>query len=1062
MPTSNKAYRTKPCRFFLAGNCQKGDTCTYIHEQKPRIPSARTLLDASECRLTTSPKLASSRAVLASGTPIPAPQAQSGQEESSQGLSSSHIPPTPVSKPHLKRGEIPCHAWKAGHCIKGEKCWLARGRAVLAARDRVERVAHERVTREAQEREIRAARERAVREAQERAAREAQERAEREAQERAEREAQERAEQQARQLAERLRREREEHEAEERRVAQERLQEEERARRAAQAEEDAMKTIQSIVFGSIVTFEAGLSIPGVITGFECCSIRIRNLPPNATEREITSLFTQQGIDPSRFLLHGVKRTSDTKQATVIMDAESGHALSIGLDEIEFRDQRLAFEVGSYNLPGKMGQSTTRDPNVLTISWRVPSARYVVTYSNTETAETMIRELNGTTHFGRRLKVEKNSSPPGRTVSIDPNSVKIDNLPPTVLDPDICALAQSARVRRLPTKGMVFEVAQSSRMLRDELAVHIGQSSILSFERAPDTGHGSCVNFCVRFASWEDAKKAHDFLETSRPTYIGSPCWFKLPAPLVFNMTIVNEQFNAQHELWDSLRSSLQDKGACNLAVSADLKRPVHHIRLLGSDKQAVGAMRVRVESLAAGEKIEGWHASLAPQSNTLARTLLEQTGAYIRTDWKQRQIRVYGNPRAVERARTWVARELAQLAGFEKTTVLPPNAVRFFMAQGLAELKELLGDDNVKYTPRTRILSVSGGEEAHHAVTRLLQQAVRTRVILANADDAQLPCPICFDDVTVPFQLGCGHMYCASCLRHYLSSACENDTFPIVCIGDEGHCEKPIPIPTIEHFLPPSVFTRLLEVAFSTHIAKRPHELRYCKTADCAQIYRVATVPTALQCPSCMSAVCAACHGECHDGMSCAEYRMHRDPAEQERALEEWIQQQGGNVKKCPRCSRILEKNGGCNHMSCACGAHVCWRCLGVFPREEIYGHMNTAHGGIYDEDVDRARPAVIGGEQVNIQEQQELYVQARRIAAFAERARLLDEQQHERARLQVLDEQRRERVRRLLEQGRQEELRRRQEAERVRLHWEDVQRQRDLAEQTRRQNQNQSWCTIM
>lgn len=37
--------------------------------------------------------------------------------------------------------------------------------------------------------------------------------------------------------------------------------------------------------------------------------------------------------------------------------------------------------------------------------------------------------------------------------------------------------------------------------------------------------------------------------------------------------------------------------------------------------------------------------------------------------------------------------------------------------------------------------------------------------------------------------------------------------------------------------------------------------------------------------------------------------------------------------------------------MSCRCGAHVCWRCLGVFSRETIYEHMGTAHGGYYAED---------------------------------------------------------------------------------------------------------------
>lgn len=32
-------------------------------------------------------------------------------------------------------------------------------------------------------------------------------------------------------------------------------------------------------------------------------------------------------------------------------------------------------------------------------------------------------------------------------------------------------------------------------------------------------------------------------------------------------------------------------------------------------------------------------------------------------------------------------------------------------------------------------------------------------------------------------------------------------------------------------------------------------------------------------------------------------------------------------LQKCPKCSAIIEKNGGCRHMSCPCGAHFCSEC---------------------------------------------------------------------------------------------------------------------------------------
>ena len=70
------------------------------------------------------------------------------------------------------------------------------------------------------------------------------------------------------------------------------------ARLAALAKKDAAKTIQRVVLGSIVTFGAGLDVRALITGFECCTMRIKSLPADAREDEVCALLTQQGIDPS--------------------------------------------------------------------------------------------------------------------------------------------------------------------------------------------------------------------------------------------------------------------------------------------------------------------------------------------------------------------------------------------------------------------------------------------------------------------------------------------------------------------------------------------------------------------------------------------------------------------------------------------------------------------------------------------------------------------------------------------------------------------------------------------
>lgn len=49
------------------------------------------------------------------------------------------------------------------------------------------------------------------------------------------------------------------------------------------------------------------------------------------------------------------------------------------------------------------------------------------------------------------------------------------------------------------------------------------------------------------------------------------------------------------------------------------------------------------------------------------------------------------------------------------------------------------------------------------------------------------------------------------------------------------------------------------------------------------------------------------------------------------------------NTKDCPQCGKATEKNGGCNHISCTCGAHWCWMCNKNFNASTVYNHSCNA-----------------------------------------------------------------------------------------------------------------------
>jgi hypothetical protein len=57
------------------------------------------------------------------------------------------------------------------------------------------------------------------------------------------------------------------------------------------------------------------------------------------------------------------------------------------------------------------------------------------------------------------------------------------------------------------------------------------------------------------------------------------------------------------------------------------------------------------------------------------------------------------------------------------------------------------------------------------------------------------------------------------------------------------------------------------------------------------------------------------------------------------------------DVKQCPQCNAPVEKNGGCDHMTCLCGAHWCWVCRKLCSLDvaetglpDVYEHIYSAH----------------------------------------------------------------------------------------------------------------------
>ena len=89
-----------------------------------------------------------------------------------------------------------------------------------------------------------------------------------------------------------------------------------------------------------------------------------------------------------------------------------------------------------------------------------------------------------------------------------------------------------------------------------------------------------------------------------------------------------------------------------------------------------------------------------------------------------------------------------------------------------------------------------------------------------------------------------------------------------------------------------------------------------------------------LTCPVCATSVCFRCREEWHGYCTTCEQNL-------ERKLDMWASN-AHNISFCPLCRTRIEKNEGCNHMTCPfCSYEFCWICKGYAGGFLVNDHFN-------------------------------------------------------------------------------------------------------------------------
>ncbi len=203
-------------------------------------------------------------------------------------------------------------------------------------------------------------------------------------------------------------------------------------------------------------------------------------------------------------------------------------------------------------------------------------------------------------------------------------------------------------------------------------------------------------------------------------------------------------------------------------------------------------------------------------------------------------------------------------------------------------------------------------------------------------------CPICFDSknsneiITLP----CQDQACANCLTQWITlKTSENnytidDQTPCIMAG----CKKDLCLQEIYNKIPILSQQKMDEVLLQVYFSKQC-DIRKCPNFNCSFAGIIDT-----KSPCTFPLQCDLCETKWRDKQhfttfeKIIDYLKNLSNVNAEELSQSWIKQKS---KQCPDCHVNIEKNGGCDHMTCRnCGHQFCWICSRKYPKHSELIHI--------------------------------------------------------------------------------------------------------------------------
>ncbi|KAI1280441.1 putative E3 ubiquitin-protein ligase ariadne-2 [Halotydeus destructor] len=199
----------------------------------------------------------------------------------------------------------------------------------------------------------------------------------------------------------------------------------------------------------------------------------------------------------------------------------------------------------------------------------------------------------------------------------------------------------------------------------------------------------------------------------------------------------------------------------------------------------------------------------------------------------------------------------------------------------------------------------------------------------ASKSTSRITCHTCMVHYSVEQcqSLDCGHYFCRECWSAHLEfQITQGNTIGIECMAQACFLNVPEEI-ALSLIGKPSSREKYVQFAFTEYVKSHP-QLRFCPGVNCNAIIRAKERHAKrVTCNHCKTIFCFKCGGKYHAPTDCDTTKKWLTKCADDSETANYI---SANTKDCPKCHICIEKNGGCNHLTCySCKHDFCWMCLG-------------------------------------------------------------------------------------------------------------------------------------